>query len=114
MAGSLNDHEPSVTEWTQGFNAGVQAIAQIGRARPGDRTMLDALLPAGAAALACRSDEVLSNMARAADEGAQLTATMKPRAGRASYIGDRVLGNEDGGARAVALVLAALAKHTSQ
>jgi dihydroxyacetone kinase len=42
---------------------------------------------------------------------AAATAAMRPHLGRASYLGDRVIGKEDGGARAVAIWLRALAAH---
>jgi dihydroxyacetone kinase len=41
----------------------------------------------------------------AAERGAELTAHMKPRLGRSSYLGDRVLGHPDPGAKAIALWL---------
>jgi dihydroxyacetone kinase len=45
----------------------------------------------------------------AAEKGVEATKAMKPRLGRSSYVGDRVLGNPDPGAYAVALWLKAIA-----
>lgn len=86
--------------------AAAEAIAALGGAQPGDRTMLDALLPAADAFRAGG----LEAAARAARAGAEATASMAPRAGRATYLGERAVGLPDGGAVAVALVLEALAR----
>ena len=45
----------------------------------------------------------------AAREAANATADMRPKLGRASYLGDRALGNPDGGAVAVAIWMEAIA-----
>ena len=89
--------------------------AELGGAAAGDRTMLDALLPAAAAFQGATSSggtraEALRNAADAAAEGVRATAKMAPRRGRSSYLGERVLGYPDPGAEAVAVVLEAVAK----
>ena len=95
---------PSAADWTAAFGAGVAAIGELGGAKPGDRTMLDALVPA-AAAFATGG---LPAAAAAAEAGVAATAAMSPKLGRASYLGDRVLGVPDAGASAVAVWLRAL------
>jgi dihydroxyacetone kinase len=107
---------PTPADWAKGFRAGVEALAELGGANRGDRTMLDALLPAIDAFEASleRGEAVavaLQAAAAAADAGAAATAAMRPRLGRASYLGDRLIGIQDGGARAVAIWLRALAEH---
>jgi triose/dihydroxyacetone kinase / FAD-AMP lyase (cyclizing) len=87
----------------------------LGGARPGDRTMLDALVPAAEALQsALRAGrpwrDALAEAVAAASEGAARTATMAPRRGRSSYLGDRALGHPDPGAEAVALWLRAIAQ----
>lgn len=91
------------------LQAGIDSLQQYGGAQPGDRTLLDALLPA-ATALA-RSGQ-LADAARAARDGAEQTAHMgHAGAGRAAYVPDSQLaGIKDAGAEAVAIVLEALAK----
>jgi ATP-dependent dihydroxyacetone kinase len=106
---------PTPADWAKGFQAGVVALADLGGARRGDRTMLDALLPAADAfeASVARGEgaaRALQASAAAAEAGAAATAAMRPRLGRASYLGERVIGIEDGGARAVAIWLRALAQ----
>jgi dihydroxyacetone kinase len=100
--------------WATAFRAGCTAIAELGGASPGDRTMLDALLPAAAAfeAAVISGQPVPTALRAAADaaaEGARATAKMLPRRGRSSYLGERVLGHTDPGAEAVAVILSAVA-----
>jgi len=92
--------------WAEAFADGVAAIGELGDAKPGDRTMLDALVPAAEALSRALS---LQAAARAAEAGAESTATMAPRVGRASYLGERAIGFPDAGAVAVAVWLRALA-----
>lgn len=102
---SLND------SWATAFKAGLDAVSKYGGASKGDRTMLDALLPA-CEALGKTSGgigEILTAMAAAADEGAKATAAMTPRAGRASYVRAASVTGEDAGARAIAFILKACA-----
>ncbi|MEU3772485.1 dihydroxyacetone kinase subunit DhaL [Streptomyces sp. NPDC032472] len=89
----------------QALSAGVAAVAQLGGAAPGDKTMLDALVP-GLAALSTSYRAA----ADAAQEGAVATVPMLARKGRASYLGERSIGHQDPGATSSALLLEALAE----
>ncbi|WP_336631973.1 MULTISPECIES: dihydroxyacetone kinase subunit DhaK [unclassified Microbacterium] len=82
---------------------GLAAVQRVGSAEPGDRTLVDALAPAAAAG----GD--LVDAAEAAAAGADRTADLTARRGRASYVGDRALGSPDPGAVGLALVLLAAA-----
>ena len=100
-----------ISHWAEAIHEGCRAITELGGAKPGDRTMLDALDPF-VSALENGSDAratVLAAVA-AAERGAQATAEMKPRLGRSSYLGDRVLGHPDPGAKAIAIWLRAAAE----
>lgn len=104
---------PTATDWTKALRAAAEAVAELGGAKPGDRTMLDALMPAADAfeASLVKGEPAASALRAAADAakaGAAATAAMRPRLGRASYLGDRVIGTPDGGATAVAIWLGAL------
>jgi triose/dihydroxyacetone kinase / FAD-AMP lyase (cyclizing) len=99
-------------QWAEALDQGCDAISQLGGAKPGDRTMLDALDPF-AKTFKKREGvdtlrEALQAAVEAAEGGAEATAQMKPRLGRSSYLGDRVLGHPDPGARAVAIWLRAV------
>ncbi|MFC3126075.1 dihydroxyacetone kinase family protein [Pseudoroseomonas globiformis] len=109
----LPEGEPKPGEWAAAFQAAVAAVSELGGARPGDRTMLDALHPAAevfASALAAGTQPKAAweEAVRAGEEGARTTGSMKPRLGRAAYLGDRAIGHPDAGAAAVAIWLAAL------
>ncbi|MFE9379712.1 dihydroxyacetone kinase subunit DhaL [Streptomyces sp. NPDC006855] len=99
-----DDGEVTPAQFAQAFAAGVAAVGQLGGAQAGDKTMLDALLPA-AEALATSFD----GAAEAARAGAVATVPMRARKGRASYLGDRSIGHQDPGATSAALLVETLA-----
>ncbi len=79
------------------------SIKEKGKAESGDKTILDALIPMSEAVsgeFSRGSDirECFHKGAEAARKGAERTAGMLPKAGRAQWIGERVRGNQDGGA----------------
>ncbi|MCK0746622.1 dihydroxyacetone kinase subunit DhaK [Chromohalobacter nigrandesensis] len=88
---------------------GVERMQTYGGARLGDRTLLDALIPA---LQALQKDASLTDAAQAARQGAEHTATLsRARAGRAAYVPDSALeGVVDPGAEAVARVFETLAR----
>ena len=96
-------------DWPAALSEGLLRIQHYGGAKEGDRTMLDALIPA-VAALQAGGD--LATAAATARRGADHTATMKSaRAGRSSYVPEAALhGVPDPGAVAMASVFEALAK----
>ncbi len=103
---AAGDASASGVDGVGALKAGLDRIQQVGGARPGDRTMIDALapaldaLPGGVAAAAA-----------AARAGADFTATItQAKAGRASYIAaDKLAGHNDPGAEAVARLFERLA-----
>ena len=97
------------------FQAGVEGLQQRGKAALGDKTMLDALIPAvdamrGALEAGSGLTEILDRGAAAAEAGARATITMQARKGRASYLGDRSVGHQDAGATGSYLLLKAAAE----
>ena len=110
-AGNVLENSESIglAQLAMASEAGLRAISDLGGAKPGDRTMLDALDPfvktLKVAAGTVR--EVLFAAVDNAQRGAEATATMKPRLGRSSYLQDRVLGHPDPGAIAAAIWLRA-------
>lgn len=96
--------EVSDEELREALYAGVGAVAQLGGAAPGDKTMLDALVP-GVSAMSTS----YRAGADAAENGALATVPLQARKGRASYLGERSIGHQDPGATSAALLLAALA-----
>ncbi|MGF6958380.1 dihydroxyacetone kinase subunit DhaL [Paraburkholderia youngii] len=105
-------------QWATAFSAGVDGLMELGGATPGDRTMVDALKPAAdalydALAQGASTDAALQAAVDAAIDGTSRTASMHPRRGRSSYVGERAIGHVDPGAHAVALWLAAIGEALS-
>ncbi len=91
----------------------VDGIIQRGRAQPGDKTMVDALLPALDALKAAVADgqgttDALAAAVAAAEQGMKDTIPLQARKGRASYLGERSIGHQDPGATSSHLILNAL------
>ncbi|MGV9253572.1 dihydroxyacetone kinase subunit DhaL [Streptomyces sp. NPDC003697] len=95
----------SEEQLAEALRAGVDGVMTLGGAKPGDKTMIDALVPAvdalGEGFAAARS---------AAEEGAEATIPMLARKGRASYLGERSVGHQDPGATSSALLIAGLSQ----
>ncbi|MEU0552774.1 dihydroxyacetone kinase subunit DhaL [Dactylosporangium sp. NPDC006015] len=111
---TLSD-DSSVTTFGAGLRAGLDAIVRLGKAEPGDKTMVDALTPAVAAFEAATSSGLVAAAtaaATAAADGAAATTPLQARKGRASYLGERSVGHQDPGATSTALIFAALADVT--
>jgi phosphoenolpyruvate---glycerone phosphotransferase subunit DhaL len=97
--------------WTAAVEAGVKGLQSRGKAEPGDKTMIDAWLPA-LEALREGGDlgDALTRSADAAEEGMKATTPMEARKGRASYLGPRSVGHQDPGATSTYLLLRAAAE----
>jgi len=96
------------------FQAGIEGVGQRGKAAAGDKTMLDALLPALDAMRKGLEDGgsmaiILDAGAAAAQAGMLATVPMQARKGRASYLGARSIGHQDPGATSSYLLLRAAA-----
>lgn len=111
-AGQAGDLGPEA--FAAALRAGLDGVVARGKAGPGDKTMIDALVPATDtldAALAGGSplDEALRAASAAAEQGRDATTPMLARKGRASYLGERSIGHQDPGATSTALLVAAAA-----
>ena len=91
-----------------GVRAGMEAVTRVGGAKPGDRTIVDALDAAVGGA-----DQLDQTAVGAAIDGTEATAEMVGLKGRSSYLGDRVLGVPDPGAISMAMVLLLVAEGAS-
>ena len=99
----------------EAMEAALGGVKQRGKAEEGDKTMIDALAPAVAAAKEAASSgkgvgEVSREAAEAAGEGSEATVPLTARRGRASYLGERAAGHMDPGARSTYLLLDAAAR----
>jgi dihydroxyacetone kinase-like protein len=113
-ADALADDSASTAALAAALQHGVAAVGRRGRSEAGQKTMLDALLPAVDAltsSLAASSSPVAAGAAaaRAARAGRDATRQMVAQRGRASYLGARSIGHVDPGAASSAILVAALA-----
>ena len=91
------------------LEAGFRAVSRQTKARPGDKTMMDALTPAVAAATAAAGagktiPQALDDAAQAARAGAESTRDLVARFGRARSLGERTRGYPDAGATSISLI----------
>jgi dihydroxyacetone kinase phosphoprotein-dependent L subunit len=96
------------------LRAAIEGIKARGRSDVGDKTLLDALVPATdsieeSIAAGADAQDMLRTAARVARERAEATRSMRAMRGRASYTGERSIGTLDAGAVAVAVMFEALA-----
>ncbi|MGW0860461.1 dihydroxyacetone kinase subunit DhaL [Streptomyces sp. NPDC002690] len=103
----------TTTGLAAGTGNGLAAIRRVGDAKPGDKTLVDALTPAAEALRGAPDgtppDRALALAADAAWQGVRDTAALRARMGRASYVGERASGIPDPGAVGVALLFASAA-----
>jgi dihydroxyacetone kinase-like protein len=98
----------TLDRFVTGSEAGLTAVQRLGKARVGDKTMVDGIAPALVALRSAAADGLdlaaaVGSAALAARSGALATAGQLARRGRASYVGAAAKGVVDAGALAVAL-----------
>ena len=99
----------------EALSDGVNGVISLGRASVGEKTMLDALIPACEAyncAVLERSNMVyaLTKACEAAKQGAEDTVQLVAKRGRISFLGDKTKGQKDPGAVSSALIIEAMLK----
>jgi phosphoenolpyruvate---glycerone phosphotransferase subunit DhaL len=102
-------------DWTAALDAAVSGVQARGKAEPGDKTMIDALIPArdalkSALVGGASFEDALRRSADAAGQGMRDTIPLVARKGRASYLGERSAGHQDPGATSSHLLLEAAAE----
>jgi dihydroxyacetone kinase-like protein len=102
--------EITAADWQAALEAAVAGVQARGKAEPGDKTMLDALIPASDAFAAAVTDgadlpAALRRSADAGEQGMKDTIPLVARKGRASYLGERSAGHQDPGATSSYLLL---------
>lgn len=108
--------EISFTEFMDAFKLGVEGVMQRGRSTAGEKTMLDAMVPAMDAmneAYVKNGDAKLAFLegVRAAKAGVEYTKTIVATKGRASYVGERSIGHQDPGATSFTYMLQTAAEN---
>lgn len=102
--------EFTLADWTTALEAGTSGVVNLGKAIVGDKTMVDALIPAVQAlkdggGQELSMSEALKKSAEAAELGMKSTIPLVARKGRASYLGERSAGHQDPGATSSFLLL---------
>jgi len=100
------------------FQTGEQGILDIGKANPGDKTLIDTLSPAVRAIEAAQKEGkplagALADFEQAAKKGMESTTGMLAKMGRASRLGERTIGHQDAGATSCYFILRSLASAVS-
>ena len=116
-AGAAVKERPELSdeEFVRVFAAMAQGIQERGKAEPGEKTMVDAWKPAANAVLDAWASgtslpECFELAGRAARQGCEATRDLLAAKGRASRLGDRVIGHIDPGAASAAIIIASIAK----
>ena len=101
------------------FQVAEKGVLEIGKAKPGDKTLIDTLSPAVRSLEQAEKEskslaEALADFQEAARKGMESTKDMVAKMGRASRLGERTVGHQDAGATSCYLILQALTKGLTQ
>ena len=104
-----------IITFTECLNAAIEGVMARGKSTAGEKTMLDAMIPAYReikhfADSGNSAKEALLAGVKAAWDGVEYTKTIAATKGRASYIGDRSIGHQDPGATSFAYILECIAE----
>lgn len=104
------------TDVVEALRSAVEGIQKRGKAELGDKTLLDALVPAIDALEKSVSDQdpakaSAKQLATAARDAAEATSTLEAKRGRAAYSGERSIGSPDAGAIGLAVLAERVADH---
>jgi len=104
--------EAALPDLYEMYDRGAQKIMKLGQAQPGDKTLLDSLVPAINALKTASENQIgiveaFAQMLEAAKSGVEATKSMIASKGRARYGGDRGKGHQDAGATSVVFMIEA-------
>ena len=113
-AKAAGKNEISLDDFIVMMDEAISGVQLRGKAVKGEKTMLDAMIPAqeamkAAAAGGADAAAVLQAGVKAAEEGVEYTKTIIATKGRASYLGERSIGHQDPGATSFTVILQAIA-----
>ena len=115
---STGKAELELSDLVRMFQTAEQGILDIGKASPGDKTLLDTLAPAVKALEQSAKDgmslpDAMANFEQAAQKGMESTTDMLAKMGRASRLGERTIGHQDAGATSCYFILRSIASAAS-
>jgi len=100
--------ELGAEEYVAGLKRAAEKVMDLGGAKPGDKTLVDALVPAAEAAEA-NKDKSLGEIAKAAEEaagkGVESTIEMQAKMGRSHFLREKSVGHQDAGATSLYYML---------
>ncbi|RDH79715.1 DAK2 domain-containing protein [Mycolicibacterium moriokaense] len=114
IAAGLGDQDkPDARTVSDGVAAALRGIQQAGKAKLGDKTLVDVLVPASEALTSAVTDgqglgAAMAHTARVAEDAAQATAQLTPKIGRARVLAEKSYGTPDAGAVSLALAFRAV------
>ncbi|WP_251976313.1 dihydroxyacetone kinase family protein [Salinicola avicenniae] len=108
-----DDDEPTPTHYARGIAKAKDDVMAFGKAKPGDKTLVDALIPfSEALSQAVDAGEALApawqRACEVATQAASDTAALKPKLGRARPLAEKSVGTPDPGATSLAMILTAI------
>jgi phosphoenolpyruvate---glycerone phosphotransferase subunit DhaL len=111
--------ELGADDWAAALEAAIAGVQTRGKAEPGDKTMIDALVPARETLKAALAEgatfaAALERSADAAEQGMRDTIPLVAKKGRASYLGERSAGHQDPGATSSHLLLKSVSDSWAQ
>jgi dihydroxyacetone kinase len=110
-----NEQRDDLTSMVVALEAGIHMVQRLGGAEPGEKTFLDALMPALEVARGATSvTQALPLMCAAAIAGTEQTVAVVPKHGRAAWVGERASGIPDAGSVVVIRALEAFAGADAQ
>lgn len=107
--------EIDMADFLGALEVGIEGVKARGKSTTGEKTMLDAMVPAldgmkAQQAAGADAKQVLEAGVQAAEAGVEATKPMVATKGRASYLGERSIGHQDPGATSFTLLLKEIAK----
>ncbi len=98
---------PDAANFSQALESAIGAVMTRGKSQPGQKTLIDVLLPVQQA-IAAGGPDLARRLPSIAEDAAQATAPVRASRGRASFLGERSIGHVDPGARSTSLIVAAI------
>jgi len=110
-----DERKPDAQRVADGVKQAKEGIMHFGKAKPGDKTMVDVLVPfsdslSAAVARGASLADAWQQAAETAQAAAQATAELLPKMGRARPLAEKSLGTPDAGAVSLALIVATVAE----
>lgn len=104
-----------IHDFLQAMQAGIEGVKMRGKSTAGEKTMLDAMIPAleamqTAEAAGESAEQILKTGTAAAKAGMEATIPMRATKGRASYLQERSIGHQDPGATSFYLMMDVLSR----